>query len=423
MSDAGTLSRVDAPGAAPSQSRASLPLAGIRVVDLGNYIAGPGAAMILGDLGADVIKIEPKTGDVARSIGTFGSAMIRSYNRDKRSIAIDLRQPRGVDIVRRLLARSDVLVQNMRPGLVEELGIGPAAMRALNPRLIYMSVSGFGMNGPSRQRPGLDIAAQAESGIMSVTGEPDRPPQKVGFPIIDSATTHVAAQAVLAALFRRERTGEGSTLETSLLEVAVHLQTPAWHEYAETGREPTRRGSGQVTNAPAAEQIETRDGMIVLSAYTQDHWKRLCTTIHREDLISDSRFATNADRVANKPAMLIELSKALAHFSTEDCVALLSRNQIVAAAVRKYSQVREAADVQASGIFTRTLDGADGSYETLGLPYRFVGSERPATRGAPQLGAHTAEVLRDLGFSTDELRDLLQEDVVVSNSQSDQRDV
>lgn len=413
MSDAEALSKVHGHDAA--RSRASLPLAGIRVIDLGNYIAGPGTAMILSDLGADVIKIEPKSGDVARSIGTFGSAMVRSYNRDKRSIAIDLRQPRGIDIVRRLVAQSDILVQNMRPGLVEELGIGPAAMRALNPKLIYMSVSGFGMNGPSRQRPGLDIAAQAESGIMSVTGEPDRPPQKVGFPIIDSATTHVGAQAVLAALFRRERTGEGAILETSLLEVAVHLQTPAWHEYAETGREPTRRGSGQVTAAPAAEQIETRDGMIVLSAYTQEHWKRLCITIKRDDLIADARFATNADRVANKPAMLAELTKALADFSTEDCVALLSRNQIVAAAVRKYSQVREAPDVQASGIFSRTLDGPGGSYETLGLPYRFVGSERPPTHGAPQLGVHTVDILSEIGFSAAEADELVQQGVVVSN--------
>jgi crotonobetainyl-CoA:carnitine CoA-transferase CaiB-like acyl-CoA transferase len=402
-------------GADLAKHRATLPLAGIRVICLGNYIAGPGAAMILGDLGADVIKIEPKTGDVARSIGTFGSAMVRSYNRDKRSIAIDLRKPRGVEIVRRLLTRADVLVQNMRPGLVDELGIGPEAMRALNPRLIYMSVSGFGMNGPSRLRAGLDIAAQAESGIMSVTGEPDRPPQKVGFPIVDSATTHVAAQAILAALFKRERTGEGATLETSLLEVAVHLQTPAWHEYAESGREPTRRGSGQVTNAPAAEQIETSDGMIVLSAYTQEHWKRLCTTIKREDLIGDPRFVTNPDRVANKPAMLVELKSALAHFTTEDCVALLSENGIVAAAVRKYSQVREAADVKASGIFTRTLDGPSGSYETLGLPYRFVGSEPLPTRSAPKLGAHTAEILGEIGFSADEQRDLLQKEIVIAS--------
>jgi crotonobetainyl-CoA:carnitine CoA-transferase CaiB-like acyl-CoA transferase len=371
------------------------PLAGIRVLDLGNYIAGPGTAMILGDLGADVIKIEALTGDIARSVGSFGLSMVRACNRDKRSIAVDLRSPRGVDVVKRLIAQSDVFVQNMRPGLVEELGIGPAAMCAAHPRLIYLSISGFGTEGPSRQRPGLDIAAQAESGMMSITGEPDRPPQKVGFPIIDGATTHVGAQAVLAALFRRERTGRGGTIETSLLEVAIHLQSSSWTEFAATGREPVRQGSGQANNAPAAELIQTRDGWIVLSAYTQEHWARLCRTIKREDLITDERFATGAARVANKPAMTVELKAAFDQCSTEDCVALLSRNQIVAAAVRTYSQVRSAADVAASGIFMRT-SGLD-AYEALHLPYRLDRS-RTASCGIPSIGQHTAEILRQAGL-------------------------
>lgn len=386
------------------------PLAGIRVLDLGNYIAGPGTAMILGDLGADVIKIEALTGDIARAVGSFGLSMVRANNRDKRSIAIDLRKPRGVEIVRRLIADSDVFVQNMRPGLVEELGIGPAAMCAAHPRLIYLSISGFGTTGPSRERPGLDIAAQAESGIMSITGEPDRPPQKVGFPIIDGATTHVGAQAILAALFRRERTGRGGAIETSLLEVAVHLQSSSWTEYATTGREPKRLGSGQANNAPAAELIQTRDGWIVLSAYTQDHWARLCRTIGRDDLIADERFATGAARVANKPAMVTELKAALAHHSTEDAVTLLSSNQIVAAAVRSYSQVRVAPDIEASGIFMRTA--GPESYEALHLPYSMDGN-RASSGGIPAIGEHTGEILHEAGFSADEAA-LLKADGIVA---------
>jgi crotonobetainyl-CoA:carnitine CoA-transferase CaiB-like acyl-CoA transferase len=387
------------------------PLAGIRVVDLGNYIAGPGTAMILGELGADVIKVEALTGDIARHVGSFGLAMVRTCNRDKRSIAIDLRKPRGIEIVKRLIARADVVVQNMRPGLVDELGIGPTAMREAHPRLIYMSVSGFGAAGPSKERPGLDIAAQAESGIMSVTGEPDRPPQKVGFPIIDAATTHVGAQAVLAALFKRERTGRGSAIETSLLEVAIHLQSSSWSEYAATGREPQRRGSGQASNAPAAELIQTRDGWIVLSAYTQEHWARLCKTIRREELITDERFATNVARVANKPAMLTELRAALADLSTEDCVALLSRNQIVAAAVRSYSQVREAADVKASGIFVRTT-GPD-SFDALRLPYRLDG-KGSSTGGIPAIGQHTLAILQEAGFAAQDAQALLAAGIVAA---------
>jgi crotonobetainyl-CoA:carnitine CoA-transferase CaiB-like acyl-CoA transferase len=386
------------------------PLAGIRVLDLGNYIAGPGTAMILGDLGADVIKIEAPGGDIARGVGSFGLSMVRACNRDKRSVAIDLRKPRGIDVVRRLIAQSDVFVQNMRPGLVDELGIGPGAMCTAHPRLIYLSVSGFGTTGPSRQRPGLDIAAQAEAGIMSVTGEPDRPPQKVGFPIIDGATTHVGAQAILAALFRRERTGRGGAIETSLLEVAIHLQSSSWTEYGATGREPVRQGSGQANNAPAAELIQTRDGWIVLSAYTQEHWARLCRTINREELITDERFATGAARVANKPAMTIELKSALERYSTEDAVALLSRNQIVAAAVRTYGQVRAAADVEASGIFMRTA--GPESYEALHLPYSLDGKRAPSG-GIPAIGQHTGEILREAGFSTSET-ELLRADGVVA---------
>jgi crotonobetainyl-CoA:carnitine CoA-transferase CaiB-like acyl-CoA transferase len=387
----------------------SRPLAGIRVLDLGNYIAGPGTAMILGELGADVIKIEALTGDIARHVGAFGAAMIHCYNRDKRSIAIELREPRGLAVVKKLIGRSDVVVQNLRPGLVDALGIGAAAMRAVDPRLIYLSVSGFGVHGPSRGRPGLDIAAQAESGLMSVTGEPDRPPQKVGVPIIDAATTHVGAQAVLAALFKRERTGEGETIETSLLEVAIHLQASTWSQYATTGREPTRQGSGQVSNAPAAELIRTADGWIVLSAYTEEHWARLCKTLGRETLITDERFATSAARVKNKPAMLAELENVLSPQSSTECVELLSKNGIVVAAVRTYSQARVSPDVEAAGIFMQTT--GDNGAEMLGLPYRFAGG-RATTAGAPAIGQHSLAILSELGFDAREVEAMIKDGIV-----------
>ena len=384
------------------------PLSGIRVIDLGNYIAGPGTAMILGELGADVIKAESLTGDIARHVGAFGAAMVNSYNRDKRSIALDLRKPRAIEIAKKLIAGSDVVVQNMRPGLVDELGIGPAAMRALHPRLIYLSVSGFGLNGPSRGRPGLDIAAQAESGLMSVTGEPDRPPQKVGVPIIDAATTHVGAEAVLAALFKRERTGEGETIETSLLEVAIHLQAASWNQYAATGNEPQRQGSGQAANAPAAELIPTSDGWIVLSAYTQEHWARLCKTLGRDELIADERFSTGPARVANKPAMRVELEKVLSPKSSAECVALLSENGIVVAAVQSYSQARKSADVEASGIF---MQATGSGAEILGLPYRMSAGRQPSGL-VPTIGQHSREILSEFGFDDKEADALVRDGIV-----------
>ena len=395
---------------AACEGEQSPPLAGIRVVDLGNYIAGPGTAVILAELGADVIKVESLTGDIARNVGPFGQAMIRSYNRDKRSVALDLRCPQGIAVVKRLIAWADVFIQNLRPGLVEELGIGSEAMRAADSRLIYVSVSGFGVDGPSRERPGLDIAAQAESGMMSVTGEPDRPPQRVGFPIVDAATTHVAAQAVLAALFKRERTGYGDAIQTSLLEVALHLQAPAWSEYAATGKEPTRQGSGQATAAPAAELIQTRDGWIVLSAYTQDHWARLCKTIEQPDLIDDPRFATNSARVSNKAALLVELTAALGSLSTEECIALLTRNQIVTAAVRSYSQVRKSADVEASCMFVQKRE--ENSFEALRLPYQ-LSRKGKLTDGIPSVDQHTASILRELGFAEREVAAMLDAGVAL----------
>jgi crotonobetainyl-CoA:carnitine CoA-transferase CaiB-like acyl-CoA transferase len=280
------------------------PLQGIRVVELGNYIAGPGTAMTLGDLGAEVVKIESMEGDMARHTGHFGHAMLRAYNRSKKSIALDLRQPRGKEVARRLIAGADVLVQNLRPGAAEALGLGAEALRAQQPGLVHVSIAGFPAEAPSRDRPGYDIAAQAESGMMSVTGEPGGLPQKVGATIIDAATVQVAAQATLAALFRRERTGLGETIRVSLLEVALNLQLPNWSDYLVRGVEPTRSGDGQPMNAPAADIFRTRDGMVVISAYVQSHWVRLCEAIGCPALASDARFLTNELRVTHRPVAL-----------------------------------------------------------------------------------------------------------------------
>ncbi|RYY63444.1 MAG: CoA transferase, partial [Comamonadaceae bacterium] len=217
------------------------PLKNVRVIDLGQYIAGPGAAMVLAELGAQVVKIEPIAGDQARHIGRYGESMIRAYSRGKQSIAIDLKSEAGRDIAWQLMGHCDVVIQNLRPGAVESLGLGPDAVRARFPGIVYLSISGFGDLGPSSGRPGYDIAAQAESGLMSVTGEPDRLPQKVGVPIVDAAAAHLGAQAVLAALYGRSQTGVGETLRTSLLEVAMHLQATTWSDYLGGAPEPTRR--------------------------------------------------------------------------------------------------------------------------------------------------------------------------------------
>jgi crotonobetainyl-CoA:carnitine CoA-transferase CaiB-like acyl-CoA transferase len=391
-----------------------LPLEGIKVIDLGQYIAGPGAAMILFELGAEVTKIEPLSGDQSRHTGSYGDAIVKTYNRSKKSIAVDLKSSQGREVAKRLILASDVLIQNLRPGGADRLGLGAEAMCELHPRLIYASVSGFGPDELSRGRVGFDIAAQAESGLMSVTGDPGGEPQKVGVPIIDSATTHVVAQAVLAALFQRERTGRGMKIETSLLEVALSLQAANFTDYLLRGVEPLRTGNGQPNNAPAAELVSTKDGAIVLSAYAEDHWVRFCRVFGRDDLIVDPRFCTNEARVANRAALRAALADILSGYTSDACVELLTRNQIVAGVVRSYGAARASSAVDASGIFCRTTGGGGTDYETMGLAYRFPGVPKRPTRPLSAIGADGDEVLREAGFHETEAAELLKSGVVAT---------
>jgi crotonobetainyl-CoA:carnitine CoA-transferase CaiB-like acyl-CoA transferase len=392
--------------------RPAAPLAGIQVIDFGQYIAGPGAAMALAELGASVTKIEPLTGDQARHIGRYGESMVRAYNRGKRSIALDLKSEAGRGIAMRLIARADVVIQNLRPGVVEKLGLGPAQVRAQYPRIVYLSVSGFGSAGPSRARPGYDIAAQAESGLMSVTGEPDRLPQKVGVPIVDAAAAQLGAQAVLAALYGRERSGTGETLEVSLLETALHLQAATWCEYLDGAPEPTRIGDGQPHNAPAAEVVPTRDGHIVLSAYAEDHWQRFCRAVGREELADDPRFCSNERRVTHRAELRAVLRECFSNLSSEECVELLGRHQIVAGAVRRYSDVLASADLAASGIVVDAPSPDGRGYRALSLPYRIGDAPRPALSSAPACGADSAVLLAEAGYTETEIAALRESRVV-----------
>jgi crotonobetainyl-CoA:carnitine CoA-transferase CaiB-like acyl-CoA transferase len=388
---------------AVNNSTPAAPLDGVRVIDLGQYIAGPGAAMALVELGAQVTKIEPLSGDQARHIGRYGESMIRAYNRGKQSIALDLRSEAGREVALRLMAQADVVIQNLRPGAVEKLGLGPAEVRARFPRLVYLSIAGFPRQGPSAARPGYDIAAQAESGLMAVTGEPDGLPQKVGVPVVDAAAAQLGAQAVLAALFRREKTGEGANLEVSLLETALHLQAATWCEYLGGAPEPTRMGHGQPHNAPAAEIVATRDGHVVLSAYAEDHWKRFCRIVGREVLATDPRFASNALRVAHRAELRAVLQDCLSGYTREECVRLLGENQIVVGAVRRYRDVLASADVAASGIVVEAASTGEGSYRALGLPYRLDDAPRATPPAAPACGADGPQVLAQAGYSREEI--------------------
>ncbi len=395
-------------------------LAGIKVIEFGQFIAGPGATQILADLGAEVVKIESFNGDNSRRFGVsersgHRSGMFMAYNRGKKSVALDLRNAEGVAVARELALGADVVVQNSRVGVMEGLGLDAATLRARKPSLIYASISGFGTHGPSRERPGLDIAAQAESGMMSLTGEPGGVPLKTGFAVVDAATATAAANAILAALFRCARRGEGATIETSLLAVAVGLQAQIWAEYGCSGQLPQRAGNGQPLVAPAADLIKVQDGHIVISAYMEDHWQRLCRAIDMPELATDPRFATSNDRVANRPEMVRILNQALGGYGGEDARARLEAFGVVCGVVRNYEQARASEDVEATGVFQRVLDGKGGEVDVPGLPFNFVDTtmaDQPAS--LPELGQHTLEVLEQAGFSAQRCQALLDSKVIAA---------
>ncbi|MGW4355404.1 CaiB/BaiF CoA transferase family protein [Nocardia sp. NPDC004582] len=374
------------------------PLQDVRVVDFGQFIAAPATAQLLADLGAEVIKVEPVHGESARGIGPHGQAMIDNYNRGKRAIAVDLKDPRGQRIARELIAQADIVVQNLRPGVMESFGLGAEQVLAEHPRMVYATVSGFGLHGPSKFRAGLDIAAQAESGLMWVTGEAGREPQKVGAQIIDAATAYVCAQAILAAYVRRLRTGAGDTVEVSLLEVAIHLQTPNWGAYLRTGTTPERMGNGQPTVAPAADVMTTTDGNIVVSAYSQPHFRRLCDLLGRPELAQDPRFADNGSRVRNRAALLTELRAAFTTMTSDEAMALLTTNGVVAGRINTYPEALDSPDVAAAGLFIE-VERADGGRATaLGSPWHLGSVAEPAGVASPDLGQHTTEILAELGY-------------------------
>lgn len=370
------------------------PLEGVRVVEFGHYIAAPAAAQILSDLGAEVVKVEPPSGEQARTIGAYGEGIVCAYNRGKHSVVLDLKLPTDLAAALELVDSADVVVQNLRAGAMERMGLGADVLTARNPRLVYVSISGFNSKGPSARRAGLDIAAQAESGLMSITGEAGGPPQRVGFPIADVGASYAVVQAVLAALLRRATTGEGSVAEVSLLDVAIHMQSALWGEWHTSGQEPRRKGNGQATVAPAADLVATADGAIVLSAYTPDHFDRLCQFIDKPWMVDDPRFVDNPARVTHRAALLAEISEVLGRFDTEDCVAQLVGHGLVAAAVRDFSDVAASPDVAASNVLTTAVDPDGRRFRVPSLPFVLTGVGPldgltvPQPGGDPGSGTH-----------------------------------
>ncbi len=319
------------------------PLKGIRVIEFAQMVAAPSAALLLADYGADVVKVEPLAGDNARNLRSAAatdlpvSPIFVAYNRGKRLLRLDLRNPGDLDTARQLIAAADILIEASRPGAMERLGLGPDAAMAQNPRLIYGSVSGFGWTASVKDKRGVDLIVQAESGIMAMTGTPLEP-MKVGFTVVDAATGHAFCHALLAALFKRERSGRGERVRVSLYDVALHLQSGPLVEYLMTGVQVARSGNSAPLSAPA-DLLRCGEGAIVISAYLPSHWLSFLHVLKAEALADDARFVSVADRITHRAALIAELEARLAQDSAAAWEAKLGAAGLLVGQVKDYAAV------------------------------------------------------------------------------------
>ena len=398
------------------QSRTG-PLQGLKVVDLSHIMAGPACSMLLADMGADVIKVErlPDGDDSRRMVPpriAGESAAFLIMNRNKRGIALDLRAEAGRNVLSRLLKNADVLIENFRRGAMEQMGFGYDAVHALNPKLIYCSISGFGRSGPYADRGGFDLVAQGMSGLMSITGEgPGHPPVKVGAPVTDITAGILACVGILAALHSRESTGQGQMVDTSLFEAGI-IHT-YWHSAMcfATGRSPGAMGTAHPLNAPY-QAFPTSDGWITVGAANQSNWLRLVDALGAPELRGDARFSTNADRMRNLEALTATLTPFFKRRTSAEWLRRLEQAGVPAGPVVEIGQMHGDPQALAREMVVETMHPTAGQVKAIGLPIKFSDTPGGVRHAAPLFGQHTREVLRENGFSDGEIDQLLSQGVI-----------
>jgi crotonobetainyl-CoA:carnitine CoA-transferase CaiB-like acyl-CoA transferase len=390
------------------------PLDGLKVLDLTEHMAGPYCTMILADMGAEVIKVErPGTGDSSRAMGDGSprNPYFRYINRNKRSLTLDYKGARGREIFLKLVAAVDVLVENYRPTVMDRAGLGWAALEPVNPRLVYAQLSGFGSDGPYREKGGFDLIAQGMGGIMHVTGEPDGPPTSVGLPICDLGTGMWGAQAVLAALYERQRTGRGQKIECSLLETAVAFSSWTSAGWLADHVEPTRMGSRHRQNAPY-QRFETKDGYMMIGAAGQSIWERCARALGHPEWLEDPRFARAQARRKNRFELEKEITAVLTTAPTAHWIKTLDDAGVPCGPVYTYAQLFSDPQVQHREMVVHADDGELGRVPHIRTPIRMSASPVAVRRTAPTLGEHTDAILAGLGYSPTAVAELRRERVV-----------
>ena len=376
--------------------RAERPLAGVRVLDLTRVLAGPFCSMILGDMGAEVIKIEePGKGDDTRSWPPFlgGEATyFLSVNRNKQSLTLNLKAPEGRAILQKLARKSDVVLENFRTGTMERLGLGYKSLAKLNPRLVYCAISGFGESGPESARAGYDLVVQAESGIMDITGFEDGPPVKVGTSIADLVAGMSAAHGITLALLARHRTKRGQKVEISMQDAMAALLTYQAGIYFGTGNKPGRRGNKHPSIVPY-EVFKAADAYLTLGVANNSLWERCCVALERPELMKDPRYATVAARVQNRDVLVPRLNEILGTRSADDWLKRFEEVGVPAGRIRTVAEVCESAHLKARGMIVTLPHPKAGALRVLGVPVRLHATPGKAITPPPLLGQHTERVL------------------------------
>ena len=385
------------------------PLEGLFVLDLSRTLAGPFCTMNLGDMGADVVKVEePTRGDETRQWSPYWdgqSCFYLSVNRNKRNIAVNLKHPEGAAVVKKLAAKADVMIESFRTGTTEKMGLGYDDIRAMNPRVIYCSISGFGRTGPLRQKGGYDLMVQAYSGLMSTTGEPDRTPLRIGFSLVDITCGWVAYGGIMTALYQREKTGKGQYVEASLLEGMVSAASYHIVNYLGTGHVPGPMGQGHPSLAPY-QMFPSKDGRVMLGAANDGLWNKFCEVTGRTDLSDDPRFKTNLDRVKHRSELIPILEALFQTQTTDEWVALLEAAGIPNSPVNNIADLVHDPQIAHRNMLVDVPHPTVPGLRAPATPMKLSDGPSSVRRHPPENGEHTEEILLELGYSKEDIADL-----------------